>query len=216
MVYTIKKRYRSNHRVTDKIKINLWAKLKVPKDIEGISGDYESIFKKIQADWNCETDKRIKKLENHSGYELTQFRKDLFEEEAFTKIRWNEVIDSDGIPFEYLKTSKVASEIKTILRNKKKRLISIENKSYKKLVKLQRKVYDRVIGTLFEILAEPNGTSFYNNKNYKRYTSHHKSLSRHQSIRLDRMILLWLYDGDRNILIRYLGSKGGAEKLFTL
>ena len=189
--------------------------LKVPKGVEGINADYKTIFKKIQKDWNYETDKTIKKLEEHCGCELTQLRNELFGEDTFYKIRWNEIIDYDDLPCEYYKTSDAVFELKTILKNKK-RFLAIENKSYKRLVKLQKKSYDRIIGIFFDILAHPNGTSFYDNNNYKRYANHHKSLSKHQSLRIGDMRLLWLYDGDRNILIRYLGSKGGAKKLFTL
>jgi len=150
------------------------------------------MMEKIQADWNKETNKMIDKLEAHLDCELHHLR--AVDEEP---------IDKD-----------LAFELKTIKETNKYKMV-IDNKSFKRLKKLPKKIFVVMNEWLMKIITDPNGSLLYGN-NYKKYASKKQSVyfeGCHQ-MRTGDWRLLWEYSGGDLITIRFLGSKAEAIKLY--
>jgi len=153
------------------------------------------LIEKIQADWNKETNKMIDKLEAHLDCELHHLR----------------AVDEEPI------NKDLAFELKMIKETNKYKMV-IDNKSFKRLKKLPKKIFDQMNEWLIKIITDPNGTLLYGN-NYKKYgtgRSQSSNLVGCHQMRTGDWRLLWEYVGGDLITIRFLGSKAEAIKLYRM
>tara|TARA_Y100000310_G_scaffold221615_1_gene223217 strand:- start:463 stop:999 length:537 start_codon:yes stop_codon:yes gene_type:complete len=153
------------------------------------------LIKQIRSDWNKETNNMIDKLEAHLGCELHHLRP-----------------NDDG---EINKD--LSFELKTI-RKSNKYTIVIDNKSFKRMKKLPKKIFHIMDEWMIKIIIDPNGSLLYGN-NYKQYGTgkmENHRLKGCQQMRTGDWRMLWRYNGEDLINIIFLGSKAEAVKIYKI